>query len=117
MSTKQSYTDYILDQLVQLKNVSVRKMFGEYALYCDNKVVGLICNNSLFIKITPPGLAYVGQDFSEGYPYPGAKASMLINEDQIEDGQWLSRLVEITSDNVKPSSIKKSRSQQATIIK
>ena len=35
MSTSQSTIDYLLDQLSNLPTVRVRKMFGEYALYCE----------------------------------------------------------------------------------
>ena len=49
MATKQGTVDYILDQLVSFENISARKMFGEYAFYCDGKVVGLICDDILYI--------------------------------------------------------------------
>jgi DNA transformation protein len=97
MATKQSTVDYILDQLSALTNVSARKMFGEYALYCDTKVVGLICDDILYIKITDPGKDFVGEYYKEGFPYPGAKPSMIINEDQIEDQDWLQELVLMTA--------------------
>jgi TfoX/Sxy family transcriptional regulator of competence genes len=45
--------DYLLDQLSNLPNVRVRRMFGAYALYCDEKVVALVCDNQLFGKIAP----------------------------------------------------------------
>ena len=37
--------------------VSARKMFGEFALYCDGKLVALICDDRLFLKPTAPGRA------------------------------------------------------------
>ena len=55
MLTKQSTIDYILDQLVDLEGVSAWKMFGEYALYCDGRVVALVCDDTLFVKITDEG--------------------------------------------------------------
>ena len=55
MSTKQSTIDYLLDQLLGAGDVRARKMFGEYALYLDDKVVALVCNQQLFAKITPAG--------------------------------------------------------------
>ena len=73
-------------------------MFGEYALYCDDKVVALVCNNQLFVKITEPGLAYVGDMYKEGRAYDGAKPSMLIDGDLIEDREWIQALVRITTD-------------------
>ncbi|NTW14258.1 MAG: TfoX/Sxy family protein [Candidatus Moranbacteria bacterium] len=112
MSTKQSTVDYILDQLVSTGgDVSVRKMFGEYALYCDGKVVGLICDDTLFIKITGEGKTLVGDSYKEGYPYPGAKASMEIDDDLIEDHVRLSELVRITADGLPIPKPKRAKSK------
>lgn len=52
MTTQQSTVDYIVDQLSQLHDITTRRMFGEYALYTSGKVVGLVCDDVLFIKIT-----------------------------------------------------------------
>ncbi|NTW30781.1 MAG: TfoX/Sxy family protein [Candidatus Moranbacteria bacterium] len=99
MSTKQSTVDYILDQLVSLDgDVSVRKMFGEYALYCDGKVVALVCDDTLFVKITNEGKEFVGSSYREGSPYPGAKPAMEIDDDRLEDREWLSELIRVTAD-------------------
>lgn len=109
MATKQGTVDYIVDQLISLNNIATRKMFGEYALYHEGKVVGLICNDILYIKITEEGKEFVGKYYKEGYAYDGAKVSMQINEDQIDDHVWLSELVSITSQNLplpKPKKIK-----------
>ena len=100
MSTSQSTMDYILDQLSPLRDVSVRKMFGEYAVYYGGKVVGLVCDDKLYIKITEPSKDFVGKFYKEGFAYPGAKASMFIDEERIEDGQWLSQLVQITAESL-----------------
>ncbi|MFA6017091.1 MAG: TfoX/Sxy family protein [Patescibacteria group bacterium] len=100
MSTSQLTIDYILDQLASAGEVSARKMFGEYALYCNGKVVGLVCDDTLYIKITAPGKAFVGKYYKEGHAYPGAKVSMMIDEGHIEDHKWLSELIRITAKNV-----------------
>ena len=104
--------DYILDQLSPLRDVSVRKMFGEYAVYYEGKVVGLVCDNKLYIKITEPGKEFVGEFYQEGFAYPGAKASMLVDEERIEDSHWLSELVRITSESLP---IPKKKNQKKTI--
>jgi len=109
MATKQGMVDYIVDQLVSLNNISTRKMFGEYALYHEGKVVGLICNSTLYIKITEEGKKFVDKYYKEGYPYKGAKVSMQIDEDQIDDHKWLSELVAITSKNLPLPKPKKSK--------
>lgn len=100
MATKASTVEYILEQLSSVPHVSTRKMFGEYALYCNGRVVGLVCDDTLFIKITEPGKRFVGEYYQEGFAYPGAKESMLIDGDRIEDQAWLSELIQITAENV-----------------
>lgn len=99
MATEKTTIDFILEQIEPAGNVSARKMFGEYALYCDNKVVGLVCDNTLFIKITEAGKKFVGEFYEEGCAYSGAKPSLKIGE-KIEDSDWLTQLVRITAANL-----------------
>lgn len=100
MATSQSTIDLILGQLHGLPAVRARKLFGEYALYCDEKVVALVCDNQLFVKITPDGKALVGERYVEGRAYTGAKPSMLIDAEEIEDGERLSELFRVTADSL-----------------
>ncbi len=113
MATKQSTVDYVLDQLSPLADVSARKMFGEYAVYLKGKVVALVCNNKLFVKITEPGKMFVGEQYVEGCAYPGAKPSIQISPDQTDDSAWLCELVEITAENL-PISTKKTKKKIST---
>lgn len=53
-----------------LPGATARKMFGEYALYFDGKVVALVCDDSLFVKDLPPARALL-PDAPLGAPYPG----------------------------------------------
>lgn len=107
MSTKQSTVDYILDQLSPLRNARARAMFGEYALYCDDKVVALICDDQLFVKKTVPGAKLIEGRFEEAPPYPGAKLSMLIGEDVLDDRGLLSGLIRTTANALPPPKPKK----------
>ena len=109
MATKQVTVDYIVDQLLSLDNVKVRKMFGEYALYYDGKVVALICNDRLYVKITEEGKKFIADYYCEGYAYQGARASMVIDEDKIDDSEWLSELLRVTADNLSIPIIKKNK--------
>jgi len=102
MATTQSTIDYLLDQLSGVKNVRARKMFGEYALYCQEKVVGLVCDNELFVKITPEGKKYLGKNYQEGFAYKGAKASMYISGDLLEDQKYICDLILITAKALPP---------------
>lgn len=97
MATKQSTIDYLLDQLSSVKEIRVRKMFGEYALYCQEKVVALVCDDELFVKITEPGKEAVGKHYKEGIAYPGAKPALHITGDLLEDRKFLAKLIFITA--------------------
>jgi len=81
-------------------------MFGEYAIYCDGKVVALVCDNQLFVKPTVGGKAYI-DNIVESPPYPGAKMYFLI-EDAFEDREWIGGLIKITAKEV-PTAKKKRR--------
>lgn len=94
MASDLSFVEFIVDQIENSGVIKYRKMFGEYAIYCDDKVIALICDNQLFIKPTKAGKLFIG-DVIEASAYPGAKPSFLIT-DQIEDREWLSHLIQIT---------------------
>ncbi len=98
MSTAQDTIIYLADQLTGLGNrIRTRKMFGEDALYCDEKVVALICDDQVFVKITGPGKAFLGNNYQEGFPYPGAKPAMLIGGDIIENNEAFTELINLTA--------------------
>jgi TfoX/Sxy family transcriptional regulator of competence genes len=96
MASKQSTVDYIVDQIGTAGAVSSRKMFGEYGIYCDGKMAALVCDDRLYVRPTPGGLAYLGTA-EHAPPYPGAKPHFLIDGERWDDGPWLSELIRITS--------------------
>lgn len=114
MASDQGFVEFIVDQTENAGTIRYRKMFGEYAIYCNEKVVALVCDNQLFVKPTEGGRTFIG-NVVEGQAYPGAKPSYLI-EDRIEDREWLSELIKITADELPPSKPKrrKSSSKQAS---
>jgi TfoX/Sxy family transcriptional regulator of competence genes len=57
MATKQEFVEFVLDQIGNAGVIEAKKMFGEYALYANEKIVGLICDDKLFIKPTVSGRA------------------------------------------------------------
>ena len=99
--------DFILDQLRDVQLIRARKMFGEYALYCGDKVVALVCDDQLFVKITEPGKALVGKRYAEGIAYPGAKPSILVSADDLEDDERLAELIQVTAAALPPPKPKK----------
>lgn len=94
MSSSLETVKFIVDQIDPACGMTYRPMFGEYTLYSNGKVVGLVADDLLFIKPTDAGKNFIG-DYNEAPAYPGAKPSLLIG-DKIEDAEWLSELIRIT---------------------
>ena len=106
MATKQSTADYLVDQLSGAGSIRSRKMFGEYALYCDDKVVALLCDDRLYVKPTAVGKDFIGE-IVEAPPYPQAKPHFLIDEERWDDSEWLSSLIAKTAAALPPPKPKK----------
>ncbi|WP_062203457.1 TfoX/Sxy family protein [Demequina salsinemoris] len=92
MATSRQTVDYLLEQLAPL-DVRARAMFGEFGLYCEDTFVGLICDDTLFLKPTP-----VTEGFDVGEPYPGAKPHPIVDADLLEDPDRLQELVRGTAE-------------------
>ncbi|MFC1501874.1 TfoX/Sxy family protein [bacterium] len=107
MASDLSFVEFVVDQIEDAGEITFRKMFGEYALYCKSKVVALVCDNRLFVKPTEAGRSFIG-NVVEASPYPGAKPSFLI-EDQIEDREWISQLIMLTEKELPMPKPKKKR--------
>jgi len=111
MASDLDFVEYVVDQMQYAGLVSCRKMFGEYAVYCQGKVVALICDNQLFVKPTRAGRDFIG-DVVEAPAYPGAKPSFLI-EEKLEDGDWLANLIRLTQNELPAPKPKKRKKPQA----
>lgn len=94
MASDSDFVQFVIDQLQNVGGITARKMFGEYAVYSNGKLFGLICDNKLFIKPTPSGRIFI-KDVVEAPPYPGAKNSFLI-EDKLDNSDWLCELVSVS---------------------
>ena len=94
MASSQDFVNFLIDQIQGAGEITAKKMFGEYGIYSDGKIFGLVCDNKLFIKPTIAGKMFIGEPV-EAPPYPGAKPSFLI-EEQLEDSQWLSELIRVS---------------------
>lgn len=72
MATELSFIEYIADQSGLQERLTHKKMFGEYALYLDGKVIAFACDNSLFVK--PSDVTrHLTAELPQRRPYPGAK--------------------------------------------
>ncbi|CAG9255277.1 Regulator of competence-specific genes [Burkholderia diffusa] len=107
MASSQGTVDFVVEQMAAAGTVSARKMFGEYGIYCDGKMVALVCDDRLFVKPTPDGCAFLGP-CDEAPPYPTAKPHLVIGGERWDDREWLSTLIRITAAQL-PVPVKRSR--------
>ena len=94
MASDLDFVEFVVDQMRDAGAITCRAMFGGHTVYCEGKVVALICDNQLFVKPTNAGKMLIG-DVIEAPPYPGARQFFLI-EEQLEDKEWLGQLIRLT---------------------
>ncbi|RYE46696.1 MAG: TfoX family protein [Hyphomicrobiales bacterium] len=97
MASQQSTIDYLLEQLATAGSVTARKMFGEYGVYRDGKIVALVCDDQFFLKPTPEGRAFLADAVDEQPAYSGAKPSFRIAGERWDDAEWMAELVRVTA--------------------
>ena len=73
--------------------INVRKMMGDYCIYCNGILFGLICDNNLFIKVTDAGKALL-KEIVLRPPYEGAKDYFYISD--VDDRDYLVALIKAT---------------------
>ncbi|UVO51895.1 TfoX/Sxy family protein [Sphingomonas sp. SUN019] len=108
MASDRNTVAFIVDQIAAAGDIAARPMFGEYGIYCDGRIVALICDDQLYVKPTPAGRAFAGE-IAEGQPYPGAKPCLLIDPDRWDDGDWLSELIRRSAAELPPPKPRKTK--------
>jgi TfoX/Sxy family transcriptional regulator of competence genes len=111
MSSELDFVQFIADQMETAGKITYKKMFGDYGIYCNGVIFGLICDNKVFIKPTETGRMFI-RDVVEAPPYPGAKNYFLI-EDKFEDREWISELVAITIQDLHITKTTKSKTRKS----
>ena len=95
MATESDFIAYIHEQAGLGGRLTDKRMFGEYALYLDGKVVAFACDNSLLLKPTEDGCALL-PTVTLGKPYPEAKDYYVLDE-YLDDTELLQRLLIVTA--------------------
>lgn len=106
MASHQDFVDYVAEQLQGAGVIRSRKMFGEYGLYCDEVFFAVICDDQLFVKVTPQGEAAF-PDLPKAPPYEGAKDYIWMED--VEDRERMTELVRITCEALRGEHPKKRR--------
>ena len=93
MASNSDLVQYIVDQCSGAGEIAVKKMMGDYCIYCDGILFGLICDKNLYIKPTDPGAAQLTEVVMRA-PYPGAKEHFLITD--VDDRDSLTAIIKAT---------------------
>lgn len=111
MATQKETVEFILKKLRDPKRFSARAMFGEYALYADGKIAGLVCDNLLHVKILLASQELETQ-CEKGQPYPGAKPHYILEERQLSTMDNLPAILAAVAASV-PETKKKAKKAEA----
>ena len=87
METSKEYLIYILELLREIKDITYKKMMGEYMLYKDGVLFGGVYDDRFLVKKTK---SLEDSDLKEEIPYPGAKPMLLVDS---EDSDEIAELV------------------------
>ena len=93
MACSTDFVQYIADQCSDAGEIAVKKMMGDYCIYCDGILFGLICDNNLYLKVTEPGKALLKEVILRP-PYDGAKDYFYITD--VDDRDYLANLIRAT---------------------
>ena len=91
MSTQPGFVEYVAEQAGLGDRLTAKRMFGEYGLYIDGKVVAFACDDSLFVK-PADATAALCADLPRRPPYPGAKLYPVADE-LLDDSERLQALL------------------------
>ena len=93
MACNTDFVLYVVDQCSGAGEISVRKMMGDYCIYCNGVFFGLICDNNLYVKITEAGAAVL-EALDVRQPYEGAKDYYYIAD--VDDRDYLEDIIKAT---------------------
>jgi len=111
MATDPGFIEYVTEVAGLGARLTHRKMFGEYALYVDERVVAFACDGSLYVKPSDAA-ARLAPNLPLGPPYPGAK-DYPIADALLDDPEALRRLLLETAALMPPPKPKKEKKEKA----
>lgn len=82
MANSAEFIQFVYDQVATAGAVRYRKMFGDYMVYCDDRPVLLVCDDTVYVKQIPEVLAVFaahGVTPDAGIPYTGARPHYILD--------------------------------------
>ena len=97
MPSSHNFLLYVLDNLSDLRDITYRKMMGEYILYYRGVVIGGVYDDRFLIKPLKSALMLL-PDAEMDIPYEGAKKMLRV--DDISDRKLLASVVNAIYDEL-----------------
>ncbi len=91
MATTKEFHDYVVDSLGRAGEITTKKMMGEYCIYHRGKLIGDICDNCVFLKLTDSVIKLM-PEAERAYPYKGSKTLMAVVDD-VENTELMEKLM------------------------
>lgn len=95
MATSAEFVEFVASQIGLGDRMACKKMFGEFGLYVDGRLIALVCDNSLFIKPSRASSERTPALPAQA-PYPDAKDYVLADE-LLDDPDALRQLIIATA--------------------
>ncbi len=109
MATAQATIDLLLGQFADTRDeIVAKKMFGEFGLFCQGRMIAIVGDEQLFFKPTEKGRALF-PNAEEVAPYPGAKPCLLVPRERWNDRKWLAQLALATASELPLPKVKKKK--------
>jgi TfoX/Sxy family transcriptional regulator of competence genes len=108
MSTSKETVERLKSLLSDAGDVRIPPMFGEYGLYLNDKFIGVVADDLLFLKKTEAGERMIGPGH-EAPPYPGASMCFCVPEERLQDSPWLCEFLQTTEAALPVAKPKKKR--------
>ena len=83
MASSIDYLQYVLEELLRdIRNITYKKMMGEYFFYKDDIIFGGIYDDRFLVKKTK---SLNDRGLKEQIPYPGAKPMLLVDSEDPDE--------------------------------
>ena len=66
MTVSDGFAEFLRDQLAPLGRITMRRMFGKTGVFCDEFMLGMVRDNTLYFRVDDDNRA----DFSEASAFP-----------------------------------------------
>jgi len=93
MASSKDFVQFVTDQCSGAGEIVARKMFGDYGIYCNGKIFGLVCDDRFYLKPVQSVRTLLREEVLRP-PYDGAKDYFYIAD--VDDRDYLSMLVRET---------------------